>query len=110
MRQTFYPPLTRDECDHGEPRGRLTSAGEPRCALCRAEARRRPTFDPDAVDAAALAARDDLWDDEPDTPTSQALAAPGALTLAALFADDSGQRVARMLDRWQEPQPAGMLF
>jgi hypothetical protein len=97
-------------CDHGAPKHLTTSEGTPRCALCRAEARRRPVIDPNAVDAASLAARDDLWnDDNNDTPGPET----GALMLAALFAHDSGNRVSRMLGQWREqpePEAAGILF
>lgn len=105
MRHYPIPPDT-ELCEHGEPRHLRTREDTPRCALCRLAQRRRPAFDPNAIDAASLAARDDLWDDEPEnTPANT----DGADILSALF-ETSGDRVARMLDRWEERQPAGILF
>lgn len=113
MRHAFYPPLAGNDCIHGERKDRTTSTGEPLCPLCRADQRRQPAIDPTAVDYASLAARDDLWDDDPEPRTGTAAAAPdlsGAIILAALFTDDSGHRLTRLMHQWQHQPEQGILF
>jgi hypothetical protein len=108
MRTTHYAPLA--PCPHGERTDRTTSEGLPLCPLCRHAETRRPDIDPDAPDWAALAAGDDTLDDDEPRPTAEPAVDTAAILLGSLFAQDAGNRIEAMLQRWTEAEPEGMLF
>jgi hypothetical protein len=109
MRTTHYAPLA--PCPHGERTDRTTTDGRPLCPLCRHAEPRRPTIDPNTPDWRALAAGDDtLDDDELRAPVVEPAPDTAAILLGSLFAQDAGNRIEAMLQRWTETEPEGMLF